>query len=181
MNTKPFDGNYPNELVEACKKGDRKAQYRVYQQYSKAMYNICVRITNSLEEAEDVLQEAFLSVFRNIQSYRGDATLGAWIKRIVVNHAINHVKARKLDVVALEHAPEAEQESGGEDGAPLSFDVAQVRDALRQLPDGYRIVFSLYLLEGYDHQEIAGILGISESASKSQYSRAKSKLRKMLG
>ncbi|MFT5617226.1 MAG: RNA polymerase sigma factor (sigma-70 family) [Arenicella sp.] len=176
-------------LIEQCLAGDRKAQYQVYQQYSKAMFNICVRMLNDMNEAEDVLQEAFLSVFRKINQFQGNSTLGAWIKRIVINQCINQIKKRKLDVRSMEetHFQEPEDLSAGFSSAGFSeseqeavWQIDEVREAIQELPDGFRVVFSLYLIEGYDHQEIAGILGISESTSKSQFSRAKAKLREKL-
>jgi RNA polymerase sigma factor (sigma-70 family) len=143
------------------------------------MFNVSYRITGSDEDAEDALQEAFISAFRNLDSYRGDAAFGAWLKRIVVNKAINILKKRKH-----ESFPEDEQWDVAEDEGPAEYmeelTVDRVKKAIEQLPDGYRAVLSLYLLEGYDHQEIAEILHITESTSKSQLNRAKSKLREQL-
>ena len=169
-------------LVAQCSIQDRKAQYEVYQKYSKAMFNICVRMLGNTEEAEDVLQDAFLNAFRNMKQFKGQSSLGAWIKRIVVNQCINQLKKRKLDMLSLEEThyqePVGEQEDTTDIG--LILDIDRIRDAIQLLPDGFRVVFSLYLLEGYDHQEIAQILDVSESTSKSQYHRAKKKLRELL-
>lgn len=168
-------------LIEACIKGDRKAQYEVYQLYSKAMFNICYRITNHLEEAEDILQEAFLKAFRNMEQYRSDATFGAWLKKIVIHQAINHMKKKKLTLVDMEQQSiEGISTDTSDNFSEMKLEINKVRDSILKLPDGYRIVLSLYLLEGYDHKEIADILNISESTSKSQYNRAKKKLRTML-
>ena len=143
------------------------------------MYNVGLRITHSEEEAEDVLQEAFINAFRNIDSYRGDATFGAWLKRIVVNKAINAVNRRKHDPIPDDERWDvAEEEPDAEYGEGLTVD--RVKRCIEELPDGYRTVLSLYLLEGYDHQEIAEIMSITESTSKSQLNRAKSKLRELL-
>jgi RNA polymerase sigma-70 factor (ECF subfamily) len=143
------------------------------------MYNVGLRITRSEEEAEDVLQEAFINAFRNIDSYRGDATFGAWLKRIVVNKAINAVNRKKHDPIPDDERWDvAEEEPAAEYGDGLTVD--RVKRCIEELPDGYRTVLSLYLLEGYDHQEIAEIMGITESTSKSQLNRAKSKLRELL-
>lgn len=143
------------------------------------MYNVGYRITGSEEDAEDVLQEAFVSAFRNLESYRGDATFGSWIKRIVVNKAINLLKKRKLELVREGDEFDApEEEAEGEYLPELS--VEKVRRCIDMLPDGYRSVLSLYLIEGYDHQEIAEIMGITESTSKSQLNRAKNKLKELL-
>jgi RNA polymerase sigma-70 factor (ECF subfamily) len=161
--------------VERCKAGDRKAQYELYKLYAKAMFNVSMRITNDYAEAEDVLQEAFLNAFQNIHTFRGDATFGSWLKTIVVNKAVGQVKKRRLSLVAIDDKDYAEvHESINED--ELQLQVAGLRKAIQKLPDGYRVVLSLYLLEGYDHSEVAEILGISEATSKSQYSRARKKL-----
>ena len=171
--------NMHDELIARCKAGDQDAHFRLYKLYSKAMYNVGLRITRSEEEAEDVLQEAFINAFRNIDSYRGDATFGAWLKRIVVNKAINAVNRKKHDAIPDDERWDlAEEEPVAEYGEGLTVD--RVKRCIGDLPDGYRTVLSLYLLEGYDHQEIAEIMGITESTSKSQLNRAKSKLRELL-
>jgi RNA polymerase sigma factor (sigma-70 family) len=143
------------------------------------MYNVAYRITNNGDEAADVLQEAFISAFRNLGSYRGDASFGGWLKKIVVNKAITALQKRKY-----ESLPEDDRWDIAEPEAPEVYrdelTVERVKHAIRQLPDGYRSVLTLYLIEGYDHEEIAGILGITESTSKSQLNRAKSKLREFL-
>ena len=168
-----------DDLIARCKAGDREAHYSLYKRYSKAMYNVGYRITRNDAEAEDVLQEAFINAFRNLDSYRGDATFGAWLKRIVVNKAINALNKKKHETIPEdEHWDIADVEQPTEYIDNLT--VERVKHSIAQLPDGYRSVLSLYLLEGYDHQEIAEILGITESTSKSQLNRAKNKLREML-
>lgn len=171
--------NMHDELIARCKAGDREAHYSLYKLYSKAMYNVGYRITRNEEEAEDVLQEAFINAFRNLDSYRGDATFGAWLKRIVVNKAINALNKRRHDAFPDDDRWDvAEEERPEEYGDELT--VERVKRGIEQLPNGYRSVLSLYLLEGYDHQEIAEIMGITESTSKSQLNRAKNKLRELL-
>jgi RNA polymerase sigma factor (sigma-70 family) len=171
--------NIHGDIIARCRAGDRDAHYKLYKLYARAMFNVSFRITGREEDAEDALQEAFISAFRSLDSYRGDAAFGAWLKRIVVNKAINILKKRKH-----ESFPDDEQWDVAEDEAPADYmeqlTVDRVRKAIEQLPDGYRAVLSLYLLEGYDHQEIAEILGITESTSKSQLNRAKNKLREQL-
>lgn len=143
------------------------------------MYNICLRMVRSEADAEDLLQNSFIDVFTNLNSFRFESSIGAWIKRIVVNNCINFLKKRRLAFSELNdnlmHVPDDAPEPTE---YPLSVDT--VHQAINQLPDGYRVVFSLYLLEGYDHQEIGEILGISEATSKSQYSRARKKLKELL-
>lgn len=143
------------------------------------MFNVAFRITGREADAEDAVQEAFISAFRNLSGYRADASFGAWLKRIVVNKSINMLKKRKFELLPDEAEWDvAEKEAPEEYRGELT--VQRVKHAIDQLPDGYRTVLSLYLLEGYDHQEIGEILGISESTSKSQLNRAKNKLKELL-
>jgi RNA polymerase sigma factor (sigma-70 family) len=168
-----------HELIARCKQGDQEAHFQLYKLYSKAMYNVGYRITGSDEEAQDVLQEAFTSAFRNLDYYRGDAAFGAWLKRIVINKALTALQKRKYDRIPEDDRWDVAEEAAPEEYAdPLT--VERVKNGIQQLPDGYRAVLSLYLLEGYDHQEIAEIMNISESTSKSQLNRAKNKLRELL-
>lgn len=146
------------------------------------MYNVALRMLRNAADAEDVLQNAFVEVFTRLDTFRHESTIGAWIKRIVVNQCINFMKKRKPDLVPAEErwpdTPDTTDTSDEDETRALS--VEKINQALTLLPDGYRVVFSLYLMEGYDHQEIAGILNISEATSKSQYSRAKTKIRTIL-
>lgn len=166
-------------LVKDCLTGNRKAQYRLYRLYSKAMFNTCLRMLRNREDAEDVLQNSFLDVFSKLTMFRGDSTIGAWIKRIVVNNCINFLKKRRLPLTDMEQAnlPEVDSNDAQEE---IELDVNKINDALYQLPTGYRVAFTLYALEGYDHNEIANILGTSVSTSKSQYSRARKRLKNIL-
>lgn len=167
------------DLIARCKTGDQAAHERLYKLYSRAMYNVCYRILGDTDDASDVLQEAFISAFKSLDHYRGDAPFGAWLKRIVVNKAINFLSRRKHEPL-----PESDRFDVAEEEPQTVYaddlTVERVKRAIHQLPDGYRSVLSLYLLEGYDHQEIAEIMGISESTSKSQLNRAKSRLRELL-
>jgi RNA polymerase sigma factor (sigma-70 family) len=171
--------NIHHDLIERCRAGESDAFYRIYKLYSKAMYNVSFRIVGREDEAEDVLQESFISAFRNLQSYRGESSFGSWLKKIVVNKAINVQQKKKMEPL-----PDHEDWDVPTPDEPVEYGngltVDAVRNAIQQLPDGYRSVLSLYLLEGYDHQEIAEIMGITESTSKSQLNRAKNKLRELL-
>lgn len=166
------------ELLEQCRQGDRTAQKTLYTRYSRAMYNTAWRIVKDGQEAEDVLQEAFISAFQYLDTFQGTSTFGAWLKRIVVNKALNQVQKRKLEIA--EYDGTDVEDISESDSGPDDWEVALVRQAIEDLPDGYRLILSLYLLEGYDHVEIAEILNISVGTSKSQYNRAKKKLREML-
>ncbi len=172
--------NIHEDLIQRCRQGDQGAHFKLYQLYKRSMYNVGYRIVNNEEEAEDVLQEAFISAFRNLAYYRGDATFGAWLKRIVVNKAINYLKKRQLERLPDDERWDVKEEEPVDDLDHFPYSVSQVRDAIGRLPDGYRAVLSLYLLEGYDHSEIGEILGISESTSKSQFNRSKKKLKELL-
>jgi len=167
-------------VIESCKKGDVRAQYQLYSLYSRAMYNICYRMTNQREEAEDMLQESFTYAFSRLGSFRFESSFGAWLKRIVVNTCINHLKKKRVDLVYTEQHNDPAPEDESVDYEEIKFQVEGVMKAIEKLPEGYRIVFSLYLLEGYDHKEISDILGITESTSKSQYLRAKQKIKEIL-
>lgn len=164
-----------SKLVQQCIAGSRDAQYMLYKNYNKAMYNLCLRIVGDQSDAEDVLQVAFVQVFTKIKDYRFESTLGAWIKRIVVNNCINHLRKNSLHFESI-----GDNDIAVVDDEPVSFNVQTIKLAINQLPEGYRTIFCLYILEGYDHSEIAQILGITESTSKSQYSRAKAKLCQIL-
>ncbi len=161
-------------------KGDVRAQYQLYSLYSKAMYNICYRMTNMQEEAEDMLQESFSYAFSRLGSFRFESSFGAWLKRIVVNTCINHLKKRRVDLVYTDQHDDLLPEDDFVDYTEIKFRADKVMKAMEKLPQGYRIVFSLYLLEGYDHGEISEILGISESTSKSQFLRAKQKIKEIM-
>jgi RNA polymerase sigma factor (sigma-70 family) len=163
-------------LIEECRKGSSKAQFRLYNQYSRAMYNLAHRIMNNREDAEDILQEAFVECFRHLDNFRFESTFGAWLKKIVVNKCINQLQKKKVDLTYCEVLPSVAEEVPEE----TSYDTKEIFRGIDMLPDGYRVILTLYLLEGYDHSEIAQILGISESTSKSQYSRAKEKLKIIL-
>jgi RNA polymerase sigma factor (sigma-70 family) len=171
--------NMHEELILRCRAGDQEAHFKLYKLYSRAMYNVGYRITGNEADAEDVLQEAFISAFRNLESYRGDASFGSWIKKIVINKAINQLKKRKLVTMPEDEEFDIPAEASDQEYMP-ELSVDKVRQTIQQLPDGYRSVLSLYLLEGYDHQEIGEIMGITESTSKSQLNRAKSKLKELL-
>lgn len=166
-----------DEMVERCKLGDRAGYETLYRQYSKAMYNTSLRIVNNSADAEDVLQEAFLDAFRSLNDFHYHSTFGAWLKRIVINKSINILRKRKMNLVELEQSNGLAQVLEEQpDEQEIQFKVEQVKKAIQKLADGYRTVLSLYLLEGYDQEEISEILGISHNTVRTQYIRAKQKL-----
>lgn len=164
------------KLIEACLSNDRRAQKDLYNRYKDAMYTIAYRITGSFEEAEEVLQDAFLSIFRNLGQFRKESTLGAWIKTIVTRTALKKIKKKVyFDPIEDHHQREDFIDWGGS-----NLDIDYLERAINQLPEGYRAVFVLVEIEGYPHKEIAQMLNISEGTSKSQLFHAKKKLRTLL-
>lgn len=167
-------------MVE-CKQGSKKACYELYRLYAKAMLNVAFRIVGDIAEAEDVLQEAFLDAFSKVKDFRQDTTFGLWLKQIVVNRSINMLRKRKLELIELdgEHLENIPGDEA-EDEEETQYKAAIVKEAIKELPEGYRLVISLYLLEGYDHEEIGQILNITENTSRTQFLRAKRKLVEIL-
>jgi len=164
------------KLIGECRKGSRKAMTEVYKLYYKAMYNTSLRMVGKKEDAEDIMQEAFLKAFRNINQFHGEVTFGAWLKKIVINRSLDHVRKNKK-IPGFTYTIE-EEEVIDNDIEFIREDITidRIKDEIGKLAEGYRLVLSLYLLEGYDHDEIAEILGISPSTSRSQFTRAKKKL-----
>ncbi len=169
--------NIHQDIIDQCRQGNGQAQFRLYKLYYKSMYSVSLRILNNEMEAEDVMQEAFLKAFKKIDTYKGEVSFGAWLKKIVVNRSLDELKKRKVQFEEV-----SEKNSHVVDCQPdgKQVDLALIKKAIRELPDGYRVVLSLYLIEGYDHDEISQILGISNSASRTQLLRAKNKLRESL-
>lgn len=153
---------------------------QLYRQYCDGMYIVAYRYLNDQAAAEDALQEAFLKAFSKIDQFKGDVTFGAWLKKIVVNRCLDVLKARKLQLQSIEEKVLhiADDESSWQVEEQVSSD--EIYQAIVSLPEKYRVVVQLYLLEGYDHQEISEILGVSESASRTNLHRGKSILKEKL-
>jgi RNA polymerase sigma-70 factor (ECF subfamily) len=179
LDSKPQFPNIHQNLINLCREGDQKAQFQVYKLYYKAMYNTSLRIVNNPVEAEDIMQESFLSAFEKIDAYSGSVSFGSWLKRIVINRSLDSLRREKrgmfenIDSIKESLIKNSDDMTCSEE---TEFRVQKVKDSIRLLPDGYRIVISLYLFEGYDHEEIARILSISPVTSRSQLSRAKRRL-----
>lgn len=168
------------ELVKASRKGDQKAQFELYRLYYAAMYNTTLRIVGDSDDAEDVMQEAFLKAFEKLDSYRAEVSFGAWLKRIVINKALDFLRIKK-EKLSLDDAGEVgEMIDEPVDTEEAEYKAEAIKKAIDELPEGYRIVLSLILLEGYDHEEVSGILNISNATSRTQYHRAKKKLIELL-
>jgi RNA polymerase sigma factor (sigma-70 family) len=169
------------ELIEQCRRGDTKAQFEIYKLYYKAMYNTCLRLVNDSMEAEDIMQESFLSAFKNIDSFREEVSFGAWLKRIVVNRSLDALKKRRIAITPLEDERLAiADELEPVDYESLAQKVAEVKQLIAQMPENYRVLITLHLIEGFDHDEIAEILGMNNGAVRTGYSRARQKLVEML-
>lgn len=169
------------DLVDSCKQGEASGFRKLYELYAKAMFNTAFRILNNQAEAEDVLQESFTDAFRHIHSFANRSSFGSWLKQIVVNKSINALRKRRLELVDIDKVWVSEiPDDNHVDENEIQLKVQEVRKAILLLPDGYRTVLTLYLLEGYDHEEISQIMGLAESTTRTQYMRAKQKLLQIL-
>lgn len=170
---------YPDthkDLVDGCRRFDQKSQFRIYKLYYKAMYNVSLRIVKDPMEAEDIMQEAFLSAFEKIETFSGTVSFGAWLKRIVENRSLDFLKKNRPvfeEIKDTRIAYAADEDMPQEE---LKAKVEEIREVVMTLPKGYRTVLSLNLFEGFDHDEIGQILGIDPNSSRSQFSRARRSL-----
>lgn len=170
------------DIIEQCKQNNRKAQLQLYNQYCDGMYIVANRFVKDAQDAEDVVQEAFIKAFTKLHQFKADVTFGAWLKRIVVNKSIDFLKSKKQRLVELEevHLKVIDTDNDDKWLVDDAITLNDVKQAINKLPDKYQYVVMLYLIEGYDHQEISEILSISEVASRTQLSRGKSKLQELL-
>jgi len=178
MGLELYNSKLENQLIKACIEKDGKAQREIYERYAPKMYPLCLRYVQGSSQAEDVLVTGFMKVFDKIHTYSGQGSLGAWIRRVIINEALSYLRKNKtmyleVDIEAADRQPD------------LQFvqDHLQTEDLLQmvgELPMGYRTVFNLYAIEGYNHREISEKLGISENTSKSQLSRARNLLQQKL-
>lgn len=170
------------DIIEQCKQNNRKAQLQLYNQYCDGMYIVAKRFLKDAHDAEDVVQEAFIKAFTKLHQYKAEVTFGAWLKRIVVNKSIDFLKSKKQRLVDLEevHLKVIDADDDDKWLVDDAITINDVKKAIEKLPDKYQYVLMLYLIEGYDHQEISEILNISEIASRTQLSRGKVKLQELL-
>lgn len=170
------------KIIEGCIAGKRSAQSQLYEKFSRGMLGVCLRYCRNLEDAEDVLQEGFIKVFRSIHTFRGESFIGAWIKRIMINTAISYNKKIMSSGLTKTDMPDAdflgEQET--EEIIIHSVEPEKLLAYIQELPEGYRTVLNLYVFEGYTHKEIGDSLGISENTSKTQLFKARAYLRNRL-
>ena len=172
--------NIHQELIDGCKEGNKFDQMKIYKLYYKAMYNTALRILNNRVEAEDVMQESFLTAFQKINNYGGTGSFGSWLKRIVVNNSIDTLGKSRFNL-SLDEIGDIELDDSNENYFEiLNYKVEEIREMIFNLSDNHRTILSLYLLEGYDHEEISQILDISYNNSRTRYSRARNKLLQLI-
>ncbi|WP_340077471.1 sigma-70 family RNA polymerase sigma factor [Leptobacterium sp. I13] len=170
---------FPIGVIEKCKNNNRKAQLKLYQQYCDGMFCVAMRFLKNTEDAEDVVQEAFIKAFKKIEQYKAEVTFGAWLKKIVVNKCIDFLKKKKEYLLELDEGYMYMADDNNWDVEdPISIE--EVKATIETLPDKYKYVVMLYLMEGYDHKEISEILNITEVASRTQLMRGKNKLKELL-
>ncbi|MDB9720981.1 RNA polymerase sigma factor [Winogradskyella sp.] len=169
-------------IIEKCKQNDRQAQMQLYKQYCNGMLTVALRFVNNTMEAEDIVQDSFIKAFIKLDHYKAEVSFGAWLKRIVINRCIDVLKSKHQRLIALEdhHLNVVDKTNEATWLVDDALTINDVKLAIEALPDKYRIVVVLYLIEGYDHQEIAEILDITEVASRTQLSRGKQKLQNAL-
>jgi RNA polymerase sigma-70 factor (ECF subfamily) len=166
-------------IIEKCKQGNRQAQTELYRRYYKGMYSVSLRILNNTAEAEDAMQEAFIAAFGQLNTFRGEVSFGSWLKRIVVNRSIDQLRKRKIkydDLSKLANSQPNDEETNNYE----TLKPEMVKKAIANLKDNYRVILTLFLIEGYDHDEIAQILKISNGSSRIIYHRAKEQLKNEL-
>lgn len=167
-----------NDLITGAIQGDSGMQKLLYDRFAGKMYGVCLRYSNQVEDANDILQEGFIKVFRNLPKYRGEGSFEGWVRRIFVNTAIEHYRKRSKTFQVTEA-----QENTVEDQSLDALDNLAQKDLvnlINQLSPGYKMVFNMHVIEGYSHKEIAAELGITEGTSKSQLARAKGVLKSMI-
>ena len=172
--------NIHQELIDGCKEGNKFDQMKIYKLYYKAMYNTALRILNNTVEAEDVMQESFLTAFQKINNYGGTGSFGSWLKRIVVNNSIDTLGKSRFNLSLDEIGDIVFDDSNENYFEILNYKVEEIREMIFNLSDNHRTILSLYLLEGYDHEEISQILDISYNNSRTRYSRARNKLLQLI-
>lgn len=180
--TKSKTSMFQVDIIEQCKQNNRKAQLQLYNQYCDGMYIVAKRFLKDAADAEDVVQEAFIKAFSKLHQYKAEVTFGAWLKRIVINKSIDFLKSKKQHLVELDEVHLKVVDTTIDDKWLVEDTITlnDVKVAINELPEKYQYVVMLYLIEGYDHQEISEILDISEVASRTQLSRGKVKLQKLL-
>lgn len=175
----PLASMTDEDLIKGCIKGDQLAQKTLYDRYAGKMMGVCLRYSNSNEDAADVLQDGFIKIFEKLSSYKHQGSFEGWIRRIFVNTALDHIRKHKNQRLSVD-MDSVDFKIASTDDVMSTLAAEDLLKILQKIPAGYRAVFNLYAIEGYSHQEIAEELEISVNTSKSQYSRAKGFLRKII-
>lgn len=178
LRMKPTNQLHQN-IINQCKQNNSKAQMQLYQLYCKAMFSVALRMVNDTFLAEEVMQKAFIKAFKKIDSYKNEVAFGAWLKRIIINQSMDELKKKNVQIIPIFKDLMAISE---EDDWKIENEITidDVKKEMQQLKEKYRIILTLYLIEGYDHQEIAEILNITENTSRTQLLRGKNALKKAL-
>lgn len=166
-----------SDLIKGCIEGDRRMQEELYKRFSPKMYAVCLRYANNPNDAQDLLQEGFIKVYRNLHRFRAEGSFEGWVRRVFVNTSIEHFRKKSTQLSSVSE----KEENTIEDADISALDSLAEKDIInivQELSPGYRTVFNLYVVEGYSHKEVGELLGISEGTSKSQLARAKSILQK---
>jgi RNA polymerase sigma-70 factor (ECF subfamily) len=175
-----MDNSIPHQLIDQCRQNNREAQFKLYQQYCNGMFIIANRLMDNPQDAEDAIQEAFINAFQKIEQYKGEVTFGAWLKKIVINKCLDNLKSERKrkanEKVSTIDMPFVETTWQVED----TVSITEIKIAIQTLPDKYRRVIMLYLIEGYSHEEIAQILDITIITSRTRLRRGKQKLKILL-
>ncbi len=166
-------------IIKGCINGERKAQYDLYNMFKRDVFGLCMRYAKDRAEAEDMMQEAFIKVYSDLYQYKPIGPFGGWIRRVVINSCLRYIRKRK-NLVFNDFSDEAVQAIPSNEDIVSDLEAKDLVRLMQKLPEGYRVVFNLYVIEGYSHKEISEQLGISVNTSKSQLSRAKANLRKAL-
>ena len=168
------------EILERCKQNDRRAQLQLYRKYCDGMYYVAFRFLKNRFDAEEAMQEGFVKAFAKMYQFNGEVTFGAWLKRIVINRSIDMLKAKKLELVAINEQTLGKVDEFDDWSVDDGITLDQIKEAIDDLPERYRYAVMLFLVEGYDHQEISEILDITEVASRTLVHRGKKKLQEKL-
>lgn len=168
-----------DQAIQAAQKGNPVAQRYLYDAYKVPLFTVCLRYSRDRSEAEDILQEGFIKIFKDLKQYTGKGAIGAWMRKVMVNTALQYIRKWKKD---WKHEDSADYQNAFHSSAKVfqQLGLEELTKLIQQLPPGYKMVFNLYVIEGYSHKEIAALLGINESTSKTQLFKAKAALRKLI-
>jgi len=168
--------NIHQDLIDRCENNDQIAQMKLYDLYNRAVYGTIIRLIKDPMETEDLMQDTFLSAFANIKNFRSEASFGTWVKKIAINKSLNSLRKKSPDYLDIQEERIPDKSDNEIDEQTNRFTLEEIKQEINRLPEGYRVVINLYLLEGMDHDEISEILEIKPVTSRSQYLRAKKKL-----